>query len=313
MPASPSGTLEHVHKSELATFLRSRRERLRPSDVGLPNGARRRVPGLRRQEVAQLASISIDYYIRLEQARGPRPSRHVLSAMARALMLTTDEREYLFRIAGENPPPAAGPSREVPQGIRYLLDTLQVPAYVLDAKYEVLAWNRLAIPFIGDLDHVAPDERNIIRWLFRQPDDDPHWDDEQAICFVEASLADLRAALARYPGDRGIQDLVTELLATSSRFATMWAQHRVEVRRTTAKRMRHPELGDLELECQVLHLQDSDQRLIVYTAKPGSATHAALRQLGESDHPNFPQSHITQPAPHSCTSSNLNGAEPAAV
>jgi len=302
-----------VHKSELATFLRSRRGRLRPGDVGLPNGARRRVPGLRRQEVAQLAGMSIDYYIRLEQARGPRPSRQVLSAIARALMLTTDEREYLFRVAGENPPPAAGPSREVTQGVRYLLDSLRVPAYVLDAKYDVLAWNRLAIPFIGDLDRAAPDERNIIRWTFRRPDDDPHWDDEQTIRFIEACLADLRAALARYPGDRGIQELVTELLATSPRFGAMWAQHRVEVRRATSKRLRHPELGDLELECQVMYLQDSDQRLIAYTAKPGSATHDAFRRLCESDRPELTQLPAIQPVTHSCTRSNLDGAEPAAV
>jgi transcriptional regulator with XRE-family HTH domain len=302
-----------VHRSELATFLRTRRERLRPGDVGLPNGGRRRVPGLRRQEVAQLADMSIDYYIRLEQARGPRPSGQVLSAIARALMLTTDEREYLFRIAGEHPPPATGPSREVTTGVRHLLDNLRVPAYVLDAKYEVLAWNRLAIPFIGDLDRVAPEERNIIRWLFRQPDNDPRWDDEQSIRFIEASLADLRAALARYPGDRGIQELVTELLATSPRFATMWAQHRVEVRRSTTKRLQHPQLGDLELECQVLYLQDSDQRLIVYTAQPGSRTDEAFRRLCALDRPDVARLPTARPVSHTCTRSNLDETAPAAI
>jgi transcriptional regulator with XRE-family HTH domain len=274
-----------MHRAELATFLRTRRERLRPTDVGLSDGGgRRRVPGLRRQEVAQLAGMSIDYYIRLEQARGPRPSKQVLSAMARALMLTTDEREYLFRLAGEIPPPAAGPSSEVPQGIRHLLDTLQTPAYVLDAKYDVLAWNRLAIPFIGDLDTVPPRDRNVIRWLFQRPDDDIHWEDEQVRCFTEASVADLRAAIARYPGDRGIRDLVCELLGTSTRFAAMWAEHKVAVRRTIRKNIRHPDLGDLELECQILHQQDSDQRLVVYVAEPGSPTDAAFGRLREAVH-----------------------------
>jgi transcriptional regulator with XRE-family HTH domain len=273
-----------VNHHELARFLRSRRARLRPPDVGLPEAPGRRVPGLRRQEVAQLAGMSIDYYIRLEQARGPRPSKQVLSAIARALMLTTDEREYLFRIAGEAPPPSGGPSSQVPQGIRNLLDLLETPAYVLDAKYDVLAWNRLAIPFIGDLDGVPQRDRNVIRWLFQRPDDDPHWDDEQSRCFVEASLADLRAALARYPGDPGIGQLVTELLGTSSRFATMWAEHKVEVRRTIRKSVRHPELGDLDLECQILHQQDSDQRLVVYTAEPGSATAAAFGRLRAAMH-----------------------------
>src|SRR5262249_30414833 len=141
-----------MNRTELASFLRSRRHRLRPSDVGLPDGGRRRTPGLRRQEVAQLAGVSVDYYIPLEQARGPHRSRQVLAALGRALLLTRDEREYLFRTAGQAPPPAVGPSREVPPAIRYLLDSLTgTPAYVLDAKYDVLACNPLRAYFIGDL------------------------------------------------------------------------------------------------------------------------------------------------------------------
>jgi transcriptional regulator with XRE-family HTH domain len=130
-----------MNRGDLATFLRTRRHRLRPADVGLPGAGPRRTPGLRRQEVAQLAGMSVDYYIRLEQARGPHPSRQVLSALARALLLTTDEREYLFRLAGESPPPTAGPSREISPGIRNLLDSMpETPAYVVDARYDVLAW-----------------------------------------------------------------------------------------------------------------------------------------------------------------------------
>src|SRR6266496_569459 len=151
-----SGSRGGIRRAELAAFLRSRRDRLRPGDVGLPDLGRRRTPGLRRQEVAQLAGMSIDYYIRLEQARGPNPSRQVLSALSRALMLTRDEREYLFRIAGESPPPTVGPSREVTPGLRYLLDSLpETPAYIVDAKYDVLAWNELATHFISDLSTVA--------------------------------------------------------------------------------------------------------------------------------------------------------------
>src|SRR2546421_3555606 len=120
-----------MNRGELATFLRSRRHRLRPADVGLPGGGRRRTPGLRRQEVAQLAGLSVDYYIRLEQARGPHPSRQVLSALARALMLTADERDYLFLMAGEAPPAPPRPAREITPGIRHLLDSMPgVPAYV---------------------------------------------------------------------------------------------------------------------------------------------------------------------------------------
>jgi transcriptional regulator with XRE-family HTH domain len=142
-----------TNRAELATFLRARRAQLSPRQAGLPEAGspgRRRTPGLRHQEVAQLAGLSVDYYIRLEQGRGPHPSRQVLSALARALLLTADERDYLFRLAGQSPPPPAGPSREITPGIRYLLDSMpDTPAYVVDAAYNVLAWNQLATHFIA--------------------------------------------------------------------------------------------------------------------------------------------------------------------
>lgn len=273
-----------LNRTDLAAFLRVRRARLRPVDVGLPDGDRRRTPGLRRQEVAQLAGVSVDYYIRLEQARGPRPSRQVLSALARALMLTRDEREYLYRIAGDEPPPTAGPRREITPAIRSLLDSMrETPAYVLDATYDVLAWNRLATVFIGDLTTAAPEDRNVIRWMFRQPHTD--WDDDNKVCFARASVADLRAAYARYPGDPRIGALVTELLGVSPRFAEMWAAQEVRVRRGIVKRMDHPVAGPLEFDCQVLDIQDSDQRLIVYCAAPGSPTEEAFRRLMTLERP----------------------------
>ncbi|MDG4822708.1 helix-turn-helix transcriptional regulator [Asanoa sp. WMMD1127] len=273
-----------VNRQELAAFLRSRRARLRPGDVGLPAGGAgpRRTPGLRRQEVAELARISIDYYIRLEQGRGPQPSRQVLGALARALMLTADEREYLFRMAGEPPPVVVGPSRELLPAIRHLLDTMPLtPAYVVDAKYDLLAWNALATRFIGDLSAHPPADRNMLRWMFRQSVDDPHWRDEDALAFTAASVADVRAAYARYPGDPGIEALVTELLGLSPQFARMWHSHDVAVRRGVRKRVVHPDVGPLEFECQVLHISDSDQRMIVYCAEPGSPTEAAFRRLTE--------------------------------
>jgi transcriptional regulator with XRE-family HTH domain len=267
-------------RSEMAAFLRSRRARLRPSDVGLPETGSRRTPGLRRQEVAQLAGMSVDYYIRLEQGRGPRPSRQVLAALARALMLSVDEREYLFHVTGETPPPSAGPDRTVPTAITRLLATLTLtPAYVVDAAYNVLAWNHLATHFITDLSAIPPDDRNIIRWMFRQPDDDPHWTDEDHLRFARASVADLRAAYARYPADRGIGGLVTELAGLSPRFAAMWAEQDVAVRRQIVKRFKHPLAGRIEFECQLLHVPDTDQRVIIYCAEPGSETEEAFRQL----------------------------------
>jgi transcriptional regulator with XRE-family HTH domain len=271
-----------MNRADLATFLRTRRHRLRPTDVGLPGSGRRRTPGLRRQEVAQLAGMSVDYYIRLEQARGPRPSRQVLAALARALLLTADEREYLFRLVGESPPPAARPSREVSPGLRNLLDSLpETPAYVVDAKYDILAWNRLATHFIGDLSGLAEPDRNMIRWMFRLPAAAGPWSDPEAARFARSTVAELRGAYARYPADPGIGTLVTELLGVSPEFAQMWAAHEVESRRPLIKRVDHPLTGPLEFECQILHVADTGQRLIVYCAAPGSATQAAFRRLAE--------------------------------
>jgi transcriptional regulator with XRE-family HTH domain len=266
------------NRAELAAFLRARRVRLSPRQAGLPETGRRRTPGLRRQEVAQLAGMSVDYYIRLEQGRGPRPSRQVLSALARALMLTADERDYLFRVAGESPPVQAGPSREITPGIRHLLDSMpDTPAYVVDAAYNILAWNQLATHFIGDL--AGYEDPNMIRWTFRRAPTDTVWTDEDFLRFTRSTVADLRAAYARYPGDHRIESLVTEMLALSPEFAAMWAAHEVEVRGPMMKHVNHPLAGPLEFECLVLHIADSGQRMIAYCAAPGSATAAAFRHL----------------------------------
>jgi transcriptional regulator with XRE-family HTH domain len=272
-----------MNRDDLAAFLRTRRDRLRPADVGLPDGARRRTPGLRRQEVAQLAGMSVDYYIRLEQARGPSPSRQILAALARALVLTAGEREYLYRLAGESLPPALAPSREVSPGIRSLLDGMPgTPAYVVDAKYDVLAWNELATYFIGDLSRYPEPDWNMIRWMFRaQPGDGP-WSDAESLRFARSIVADLRAGYARYPADPGLRDLVTELLALSPHFARMWAEHEVESQRPLIKRFTHPMAGPLEFECQVLHIGATGQRLIVYCAAPGSATERGFQRLAAS-------------------------------
>ena len=267
----------------MAAFLRTRRARLQPADVGLPSGGQRRTPGLRRQEVAQLAGISVDYYIRLEQARGPHPSRQVIGALARALMLTTDEREYLFRLAGASPPRGAAPVGEVSAGISSLLDSLpDTPAYVVDAKYDILAWNAVATYFIGDLSGLAVADRNMVRWMFASSGvADLPWPDPDAEHFARSTVADLRAAYARYPADQGITSLVTDLLGTSPAFARMWAAQDVESRHPLPKRFVHPEVGPLEFECQVLHVGDTGQRLIVYCAASGSATQAAFLLLAD--------------------------------
>lgn len=267
-----------LNRDELAAFLRARRARLSPRDAGLPEVGRRQTPGLRRQEVAQLAGMSIDYYIRLEQGRGPNPSRQVLSALARALMLNGDERDYLFRIADEAPPQPVRPSREISPGIRHLLDGMPAtPAYVVDAAYNILAWNSVATHFIGNLAGQA--DRNMIRWTFRRSPTDVVWDDEHFVRFTRSTVADLRANYARYPGDPEIDSLVSEMLALSPLFATMWNEYDVEVRGPMLKIVNHPRLGRLEFECQVLHVAETGQRIIAYCAAPGSPTEAAFIHL----------------------------------
>ncbi|WP_336215128.1 helix-turn-helix transcriptional regulator [Nonomuraea sp. LPB2021202275-12-8] len=269
-----------MNRDELAGFLRSRRARVTPQDVGLPEAGRRRTPGLRRQEVAQLAGMSIDYYIRLEQSRGPHPSRQVLNALARALMLDQDERAHLFRLAGQ----ALDPPRmraDVPEGVLHLIGYLEeVPAYVLDAKYDVLAWNPLASVVMGDLDSRPRDDLNVIRWVFRSPDIAAHLDEEEPGRFARASVADLRVAAGRYPDDTGIQALVTEMLALSPEFARLWAEHEVRPRREQRKRINHPAVGPIDAICQVMPVPDRDDlRLVLYTTEPGSPSHQALREL----------------------------------
>ena len=267
-----------LNRDELAAFLRARRARLSPRDAGLPEVGQRRTPGLRRQEVAQLAGMSIDYYIRLEQGRGPHPSRQVLSALARALMLSGDERDYLFRMGGEAPPLPVRPSREITPGIRHLLDGMPAtPAYVVDAAYNVLAWNPLAVHFIGNL--AGHTDRNMIRWTFRRSPTDVVWTDEHFLRFTRSTVADLRANYARYPGDQEIEAVVTEMLALSPQFTQMWEECDVEVRGPMLKHVDHPQAGPLEFECQLLHVAETGQRIIAYCAAPGSATEAAFIQL----------------------------------
>ncbi len=270
-----------ANRAELAAFLRSKRARLSPRDAGLPEVGGRRTPGLRRQEVAQLAAMSIDYYIRLEQGRGPQPSRQVLAALARALMLNGDERDYLFRTAGESPPQPVRPSREITPGIRHLLDGMpNTPAYVVDAAYNILAWNQLAVHFIGDLS--GHRDRNMIRWTFRRSPTDVAWSDEHFLRFTRATVADLRSSYARYPGDPEIESVVSEMLALSPLFAEMWSEYEVKARGPMLKRVEHPRFGALEFECQVLHISEVGQRLIAYCATPGSATESAFIRMASA-------------------------------
>ncbi|KUJ67121.1 XRE family transcriptional regulator [Streptomyces albus subsp. albus] len=271
-----------MNRRELADFLRSRRERITPAEVGLPAGQRRRTPGLRREEAAQLAFISTEYYTRLEQARGPRPSREVLAGLARALRLSDAERNHLHHLAGAPPGPPRGPSREVRQSILDLLQRLpQAAAVVLSATYEVIAWNPLAAALMEDFSALSRRDRNLLRRAFLGPHQEgwPLYGLSDAPAFARSAAQHLRATAARYPDDPEVAELVEELVSGSEEFARLWASHDVCAEPTPCKTLRHPMVGPVTVTCDVLDITDRDQRVVIYTAAPGSPSEEALRLL----------------------------------
>ncbi|HET6499684.1 MAG TPA: helix-turn-helix transcriptional regulator [Amycolatopsis sp.] len=271
-----------MDRSGLGAFLRGRRERITPADVGLPPGRRRRTPGLRREEVAQLTFISTEYYTRLEQARGPRPSREVLTGLARALRLSDAERDHLHHLAGVPPGPPPGPSREVRPSILDLVRRLPLAAATVNsAIHEVLAWNDLAAALMEDFSAVPRRDRNLARRVFLGPHSDGHRlyglsDVEE---FARSVAVSLRSAVARYPGSPEVTGLVDELLAGSDEFAGLWKSGEVGAARTLRKTFRHPSVGPVTVNCDVLDIADRDQHVVIYTADPGSSSEEALRML----------------------------------
>jgi transcriptional regulator with XRE-family HTH domain len=269
-----------VDRTELADFLRHRRTRIAPADVGLSPSARRRTPGLRREEVAQLAGMSTDHYTRLEQARGSRPSRQMLAAVARALRLTGDERDHLFYLAGEEPPRDLPTTQHVRPGVLLVLDRLtDTPAQVVNDRGDILAQNAMAKALHGDSSTRPEAERNIVWHYFTNPSARELFPAEDRDRAARTAVADLRAALARRPDDTRLAGLVRRLRARSEEFAALWNTHDVAVRRTDVKRFQHPVVGPLELDCEVLLSPEHDQRLIIHTARPGSASHERLELL----------------------------------
>ena len=269
----------HVsERTELAAFLRACRGRVTPADVGLPAGTRRRITGLRREEVAQLAGISVDYYIRLEQARGPCPSRQVLLALARALRLSADEQAHLVRLSCADPLPEGEPATEVPAAVRHLLEFLgDLPAYVINARYDILAWNAAALALVADFASWPAGERNLLWQVFQGSNDGVDYTAAQWNAFAGQCVADLREAAGRYPNDPGIAELVARLRKVNPDFARRWDANEVAVSRGFAKRLRHRAVGVVEVRQQVLYLPEGDLRLIVYVPEPGSPAADALR------------------------------------
>jgi transcriptional regulator with XRE-family HTH domain len=268
-----------VDKAELAAVLRIARSRVKPADVGLPSGPRRQVPGLRREEVAQLAGLGIDYVIRLEQGRGPNPSPQVLRSLARALRLSDDDRDTLFRLAGTAPPHAGRVPMLVRSSVLRLLDRMtDLPAIVISAKSDVLAWNPLAAALFGDFSALPPARRNLIRQRFLGADIG-----HIALSPDSDSAADcvgcLRTAQARYPNDPDLARLITDLRTGSTRFDSLWRAGRSGRLHAGATTVHHSELGSLTLDCDVLLVPESDQTVLVYTAAPNTPTASALDLL----------------------------------
>jgi len=269
-----------VNRAQLADFLRRGRARLDPSDVGLTPGARRRTPGLRREEVAQLAGMSVDYYTRLEQSRGPRPSRQMLTALARALRLTDDERDHLFHLAGEEPPRRGSTSAHVNPGLLLVLDRLHdAPALVASDCGEVLAQNALSRALSGDVSSRPPHDRNMLRRFFLDPTARDLFPPEDIPDHARSHVANLRAVSAARPDDPEPTALVAELRSSSEEFARLWEEHEVAVRRQSTKRFRHPLVGVLELDCEILLNQDDHHMLVIHTARPGTDSHERLQLL----------------------------------
>ncbi|WP_112268176.1 helix-turn-helix transcriptional regulator [Lentzea terrae] len=268
-----------MSKQELAAFLRSRRERLRPQDVGLPSGPRRRTPGLRREEVAVLAHISTEYYVRLEQGRAPWPSGDVVAGLAGALRLTDAESDHLHTLAGAAPARPKTLRRDVRPSILALLERLpQTAGFVVSAAFEVLAWNDLAAALMEDFAALAPEDRNLARRAFLGRQDTPLYGIDDAAEFRLHVVMQLRATLARYPEDPALTGLVEELHASPD-FARLWERHDVQAAPTLTKTFRHPVVGDVTVDCDSLALTDSDQHLVLYSAPAGSPGAEALALL----------------------------------
>lgn len=268
-----------MDKQQLGTFLRTRRERLLPSDVGLPSGPRRRTSGLRREEVAVLAHISTEYYVRLEQGRAPRPSAEVLAGIAQALRLTDAESDHLHVLAGTAPSRTGRHRRDVRPSILALLDRLpQTAGFVTSAAFEVLACNDLAAALMEDFRELGPQERNLARRAFLHPVPELYGVSDAAE-FRHHVVMHLRAALARYPSDPVVSGLVDELREGSADFARLWERHDVHAAPTLTKTFRHPVVGEITVDCDSLALTDRDQHLVLYSAPPGSRDAEALALL----------------------------------
>jgi transcriptional regulator with XRE-family HTH domain len=274
-------------RAEFGGFLRTRREALRPADVGLAPGTRRRTPGLRREEVAMMASISADYYERLEQARGVRPSEQVVASLARALRLSADERDHLYVLAGLQPPPQFATGGYVDPGLMHLLDALTgTPALVTDDLSTVVAQNPLAIALVGAWAERPGREANVAWRWFTDLSSRQLYPAEDHEEMGRDTVADLRSAVFRRDQDSVARGLVAELTARSSEFAGLWGLGEVAPTRSKRKTLLHPHAGRLDVQCDVVLSPGTGHRLVMFRPQPGTETAERidfLRVLGRQE------------------------------
>ena len=268
--------------AEFGKFLKAMRSRITPEMAGLPSSpASRRVPGLRREEVARLADVSTDYYTRLEQGRNIHPSRAVLGSVGRALNLDPGEQAHMIALlencANSRP---SNPAQTVRPALHQLLDAVgNVPALILGRRTDVLAGNRLAFLLFADFPAMPEAERNLTRWIHLDPGARELFRDWKTV--ASEAVGGLRADIGRHPNDAQANQLVGELAVQSEHFRRWWAGHRVAAASAGTVRLRHPVVGDLELSVENLFLPDDpDQMLRVFSAKPGSPSADALTLLG---------------------------------
>ncbi len=262
-------------RSDFGALLHAWRDRLSPADAGFPVTRGRRAPGLRREELAQLAGLSVDYVLRLEQGRARNPSAQVVGALARALQLSRSERDELYRTAGLLPPQDGTIATHVPPGIQRLTARLgDVPIGVFAADWTLVWWNGMWSALHGDPSTVPATERNLARAVFgagaARASVRPFRSDRADGEFPASIVADLKDAVSRYPADAGLDRLVRDLRTASGAFARLWTTATASQHTSDRKTIRHPEVGDITLDCDVLVVPGADLRMVTYTAAAGS-------------------------------------------
>jgi DNA-binding XRE family transcriptional regulator len=264
-------------ETALGPTIRAWRDRLTPADAGLPAGRARRAAGLRREELADLAGVSVDYVVRLEQGRASTPSAQVVSSLARALRLSRQERDHLYRLAGLQPPADGMISDHIPPGVQRVLTRIgETPVAVFAADWRLIWWNRSWAALLGDPSGIALEDRNLVRSRFHDAPGPARRlsalriVSENKEATDRAIVADLRRASARYPGDPRLAALIRRTLDGNARFAALWHDGTVGAHTEDRKTIRHPDIGDITVDCDVLSDGETDLKIVIYTAAPGS-------------------------------------------